>query len=202
MVGKELPLKSCVGSTGAVLFSTIKKYGVSLTPITEKDIETIRCWRNHPEVSRFMFSQDFISPEQQQAWFSSVSQKINECYYMVTFRDQEFGVVYAKSLDNQALYQAKFIEPGLYLDPASQLKSSLLAFAPSLALLDEFFSQGQCEQFTAQVLTENTSALRYNKSLGYVIDSTRSSEEILTMHLSAQQFEQATSKIGGLLSRY
>lgn len=45
---------------------------VSFRSIEERDLETIRQWRNSPEIARNMFSSGIITELQQFAWYESV----------------------------------------------------------------------------------------------------------------------------------
>lgn len=44
-----------------------------LRPATEHDVETIRRWRNHPEVRRNFIYQEEIGPDHHRAWWERVS---------------------------------------------------------------------------------------------------------------------------------
>ena len=43
---------------------------VNLIPLIKEDIELVRSWRNLEEVSKFMYTDDYISKENQEKWGS------------------------------------------------------------------------------------------------------------------------------------
>ena len=43
-----------------------------LRKVTEQDLERVREWRMLPEITRYMYSDPQISPEQQRAWFGRI----------------------------------------------------------------------------------------------------------------------------------
>ena len=45
---------------------------VTFRSIEERDLETIRQWRNSPNIARNMFSSGIITEEQQRVWYDSV----------------------------------------------------------------------------------------------------------------------------------
>lgn len=45
---------------------------VTFRKIEERDLETIRQWRNSPAIARNMFSSGVITEEQQRGWYESI----------------------------------------------------------------------------------------------------------------------------------
>lgn len=45
---------------------------VTFRAIEERDLETLRQWRNTPDIARNMFSSGFITEEMQRGWYESV----------------------------------------------------------------------------------------------------------------------------------
>ena len=43
------------------------RYGIELRPLTDRDLERVRQWRNDPQIAGMMVDQRYISPEQHQA---------------------------------------------------------------------------------------------------------------------------------------
>lgn len=180
----------------------LQGFGVQLKPITQDKIELIRQWRNHPDIASNMFNQNIITKEQQQMWFDLLAQKTDQHYWIISYKSQDIGVASGLSSDNKPLNESKEIIPGLYLAPECRYKYSVLAFSPSLVLLDYFFSFANCESIVAQVFAHNASALRYNESLGYQVESDEINSEnkqIITMRLTQEHFEIAKIKLSKIL---
>ncbi len=146
---------------------TITGYGVTLKPLSEEYLEQVRQWRNHPEVARYMVSQEPISAEQQRAWFAKVSQSDRCAHYLIFFRGEPVGLIYIDAQGDQPLKESQVIEPGMYLASDSPYRGTLLAFCPALALNDYCFEQLGCEKLVARVKQDNRAALRFNEKLGY-----------------------------------
>jgi len=79
----------------------LEGFGVKLTSIVKADIEQIRQWRNHPDISQYMF--DTISKEQQNRWFESLSRRDDLCYLLISYKDTKMGVINAHSADSSKL---------------------------------------------------------------------------------------------------
>lgn len=147
--------------------SVLNAYGVCLREVQYTDIERIRSWRNDPLINNMMFDQTYISVEQQKDWFSYVSSSTYQQHFLIEYKSQAIGIINIKSLDKKmSLGEAKIIEPGLYI-AEPRYRGNVLAFCPSLAVLDYCFEELACEQIVARVLRNNESAIKYNKALGY-----------------------------------
>ena len=147
--------------------SVLNAYGVCLRDVQYNDIEQIRNWRNDPLINSMMFDQNYISIEKQKEWFSDVSSSTFQQHFLIEYKSQAIGIINIKSLDKSlSLAQTKLIEPGLYI-AEPKYRGNVLAFCPSLAVLDYCFEELACEQIVARVLRNNESAIKYNKALGY-----------------------------------
>ncbi|WP_160060471.1 hypothetical protein [Psychromonas sp. L1A2] len=187
----------------------LQGYGIELSEVTEDKIEKIRLWRNHPDIASVMLDKTEITPTQQLAWFDSLACKNDRLYLLISYKGEDIGMISALSVtpnnvstdskpQNLPLSQAEKIAPGLYIEPNSKYKNSVLAFSPSLVFIEYLFKQGCCTELEAQVFEHNESAIRYNKMLGYkegVVDD----QGLLTMTLNIIDFESAKDKLSKIL---
>ena len=65
---------------------------IKLVDVEEKDIELIRQWRNSPEVSSYMYSEDKISEDQQKQWFMKIKNDKSCKYWIVEYNDRQLGL--------------------------------------------------------------------------------------------------------------
>jgi hypothetical protein len=192
----------------------LQGFGIELSEVTEDKIEKIRLWRNHPDIVSVMLDKSIITPTQQKAWFDSLSSKQDRLYLLISYKGEDIGIISALSVttnhspensvtppakkQNLSLSQAEKIAPGLYIEPNSKYKNSVLAFSPSLVFIEYLFKQGCCNELEAQVFDHNESAIRYNKMLGYkegIVDE----QGLLTMTLNISDFESAKDKLSKIL---
>ncbi|AKU16207.1 GNAT family N-acetyltransferase [Luteipulveratus mongoliensis] len=64
-----------------------------LRPATDADQESVRVWRNHPDVQAVSLTQDEITPEMHEQWWAAVKQDPSRLVLMYERRDQPAGVV-------------------------------------------------------------------------------------------------------------
>ena len=79
----------------------LKVEGVSgflLRPITTKDLENLRHWKNEHRES--FFHKDKISSEQQRKWFDEYQKRHHDFMFITELYGQAFGCIGIRKLDN------------------------------------------------------------------------------------------------------
>ena len=93
----------------------MKSLLVHLRPIEEADLAKVRRWRNHPEVSRYMYTQHEVSQAEHLAWFQRSQEDPFRHLLMCEYGGESFGFVNTP-LENPDAQRATW---GFYLDPLS-----------------------------------------------------------------------------------
>lgn len=83
-----------------------------LRPATDRDVEAIRQWRNHPEVRRHFVHTAEITPEQHLAWWNQVSADPASVVLVYEFDGVPAGAVIFRDHDRVA----RTAEWGFFLD--------------------------------------------------------------------------------------
>lgn len=65
---------------------------ITLRDLAQEDIELIRKWRNQPEVSRYMYTDNQITEEQQQKWFDQVKDDSTSKYWVINYNGVDIGL--------------------------------------------------------------------------------------------------------------
>ncbi len=175
----------------------LQGYAVTLRPIQSSDLEQLRQWRNSEPVRQQMLSQQTISVEQQNAWFSKVQRDPAQHHWVIEYKSRPIGSANIKALYASKLDEATTIEPGLYIgDPA--YRQNIIAFAPTLLINDYCFNTLAASQLKAVVKASNQAAMNYNIKLGYKVHS---NHDVCELILTKPAYEQATAMLKQLLSR-
>ena len=177
----------------------IQAYGIELQHLKQDDIELVRQWRNHPEVSRHMLSAEHISPAQQVTWFEQLETAHDRIYYMACYKDEPTAFASVTCGSGDSLANSDILEAAIYLAPDSRCRGTILAFAPALALNDACFEHLPCTRLVARVKTENEAALRFNTQMDY--RETGRDDQLVYMQLEIQDYQTATSQLKQMLSR-
>ncbi len=72
---------------------------IKLVQVEEKDIETIRQWRNSTEVSSYMYNDSKITKEDQAKWFNKISNDLSSQYWIITYKNKKLGLASLTNID-------------------------------------------------------------------------------------------------------
>lgn len=135
---------------------------VTFRPIEEQDLETLRQWRNSPEIARYMFSSDIITQEQQHLWYQSVLKGERGCCWFVESEGQPIG--YA-SLARAERAEDTY-EFGLYIGNQEKAKMGGYGTYILFHILQEAFEKHHAHKVICEVLAFNVAAIRLYKKFG------------------------------------
>lgn len=167
----------------------ICKYGVTLNRLRQEDLEFVREKRNSEEVRRFMEFREEITPEMQQKWFEGID-NFENFYYIIEYQGKRIGLLNDKNMD----WKARTSESGLFLWDESFINTMVPALA-SLCLLEVGFYYLSWNTSYIKVLHDNPTAVKYVKSLGYVLSENQENTDNQMYYLTRQLFETKGKKI-------
>ncbi len=167
-----------------MIVDKIETYGVVLRRLTQDKIEMVRNWRNDLKIQQYMFLNDYITPEMQQAWFARTDNDQNH-YFIMEYDGVEVGLINLKDVD----YEAKRAEWGYFIYE-DKYQNSMLVFQGAFAIFDfAFFTLG-LETIDASIRKTNKRALRMNNALGGVAvrETIRNSEEMFAYEIYKSKY--------------
>lgn len=132
-----------------------------LRPLAEADLDTVRTWRNAPEVRKGMFSTHEITQAEHLAWFARINQDPHVRWCMhEDMQGQADGVVGF----TQYRPEMRTAFWGFYLDPGAQTGAGSRL---GLDGLDHAFSVLNLHKLNAEVIATNERSLRFHQRLGF-----------------------------------
>jgi hypothetical protein len=168
----------------------LKQYGVSLIRVQEKDIELIRYWRNQSDIVNFMEYKNYIFPDAQKKWFTSIDNKLNY-YFIIEFENKKIGLINVKNYDRLA----GFGEGGIFIWDKNYVGSFAAVFS-SLCLLNFMLLKvNVCSKSRVRILSNNDRAIHYNKLLGYKLISGQERELNQLYELDVNDYLQMGEKL-------
>lgn len=140
-----------------------------LRPATEADKESIRVWRNHPEVRAVSLQQDEITPEQHEAWWQAVQDDPSRQVLMYVRHEVPVGVVTFFDLTAEGERPRSGMW-GYYLDNAGLTASGQLL--PAWMQIQRegvryAFGELGLDVLEGEVLDANEAVRRMNKRNGF-----------------------------------
>ena len=168
----------------------VRKYGITLRRLKEKDIELLRQKRNSTAIRNTMHYRGTITSEMQKKWFTSIN-NINDYYLIIKINNSLIGLISATGIDwehNIVNNAGIFIWDNAYLQSPEITQASIL--------FTDFSYYIGLNKIYIRILNDNSRAIAFNKSLGYKIlpeqDNVYNQKYELT---SADIYFNATEKI-------
>jgi UDP-4-amino-4,6-dideoxy-N-acetyl-beta-L-altrosamine N-acetyltransferase len=128
----------------------------------EAQLEQVRAWRNSPDVARFMYTDQEISPQQHRAWFERISRDPSASYWVIELEGHPVGLAnvvdldFAKSSASWAFYIA---------DPRTRGKG--VGQYVEFCVLNCVFEYWNIGTLNCQVLESNPDVTALHLSVGF-----------------------------------
>ncbi len=135
---------------------------IALRDVRQEDKETIRQWRNLPEVAEYMYTDHYITPEEHEKWFVGVFKDTTRKHFIITYAQKDVGTVDFYNIDNQN----KRCYWAFYLASADTRGKGIGGLVEKLAL-KYVFEQLQFNKLCCEVLKFNESVIELHKSFGF-----------------------------------
>jgi UDP-4-amino-4,6-dideoxy-N-acetyl-beta-L-altrosamine N-acetyltransferase len=130
-------------------------------------------WRNHPNIRKWMFTQDLIALDNHLNYIDSLSSKKDREYFLVKQHNQAVGVIDFTNIDKKRLT----VEFGLYVKPNLKGIGSLLM----QEIVDYAFNTLKMQTLISEVFEENSLAIKLYKKFNF--RSIIKKENIIVMEL-------------------
>lgn len=145
---------------------TLSQCNITLRPVEETDIESLRCWRNDSANAKYIRALPYITPQMQREWFEAYLKDDDHVMFAALRAGELIGSV---SLYDRYGEEAQF---GRLLigNPTARGKGCAAAIT-SLCLKAGFETLG-LSRIYASVHTNNLPALKTYVRVGFLIDGT------------------------------
>lgn len=171
----------------------IKKYGITLSRITEKDIELIRKKRNSSFVKRHMIYRETITSDMQKKWFKSVNNDRN-VYFLILHGKKKIGLTNSANIN----WKRKSAEGGIFLWESEYVGTPIPLIA-SLISFELFFNVFKLKYCYIKVLKDNQNAIRFNEMFGFKRLGENEGENYYDYCLFSGDYEKNISKTKNLI---
>ncbi len=137
----------------------------NLRTIEIDDIQLIRFWRNLDHINSRMVIKDVIDFDTQRNWFESLNPEKTK-YYIYSYEKKDIGLATISKID----YKNKTFEGGIQCGDTNYLGHWINIWA-CIKIYNLAFFDLKMETAFAKILSNNDSALRLNKTIGYEFTS-------------------------------
>jgi UDP-4-amino-4,6-dideoxy-N-acetyl-beta-L-altrosamine N-acetyltransferase len=143
----------------------IHNHGITLVPLSNSNLELLRCWRNSDFVKQYMQFQGNITESQQIKWFEELDERLVR-YFLIKESDCLVGCCNIKNIDSDK----GTAEGGVFVSEEKYL-GTLIPIKAIFTLYDWFFSNTTVRIIKAEIVKTNKRAIRFNKGVGFVVHS-------------------------------
>ena len=133
-----------------------------LRDVRAEDKEAIRQWRNSPDVSRYMYTDQKITEEEHERWFHNAMRDTSRKYWII-MRDREaIGLVNLYDIDekNRRCFWALYISD-------ENVRSKGVGGFVEYKVMNYVFDDLEYNKLCCEALSNNTRAINFYKSFGF-----------------------------------
>jgi UDP-4-amino-4,6-dideoxy-N-acetyl-beta-L-altrosamine N-acetyltransferase len=139
------------------------------------DSETVRRWRNKPEVARYMYNQHEIGVEEHERWFRHMLTDSSVRYWMIVCDGEDVGVANLVNIDQEA----RSCSWAFYLG-SDTVRGRGLGRVVEWFVLNYVFEQMKFAELHCEVLTTNQPVINLHKTFGFRLNPEK------TKHVSTE----------------
>lgn len=133
----------------------------NFTILDKQTVEIIRKFRNHPEIRKWMYSDNLITKREHQKFIRSLRNDRKNIYFLAQKNSTYLGVLSIRRIDikNRNAYF------GIYTNPEEKIKEAGKLLGK--ALLKLAFEYLKLHTLKLEVLDNNEKAIKFYKKLGF-----------------------------------
>jgi len=137
---------------------------IKLLPISQKDIEQLRHWRNDGNLTKYLSKIDYITKEKQSIWYQKDLEN-KDCYSFAIHETNELNGI----IGSVALYHfdKKCVEFGRLIIGNTHARRRGYGYLATALCLQVAFEEFNVDEVVAYVYEENISALSSYKKAGF-----------------------------------
>ena len=138
------------------------KNDIVLRPLTDEDLEMVRQWRNSPDISRYMYTDNYISEDDQIAWFERIKNNPTCQYWIIEYERKSLGVVSVTEINKT--YDSCFW--AFYLGDTS-VRGAGIGAKVEFHILEYVFNDLQLNKLRCEVLVSNEKVIKMHEKFGF-----------------------------------
>lgn len=135
---------------------------ITLIPLNETHLEKVRLWRNSEDVSKYMYTSEEISAEQQQNWYNKIKHDSTQKYWVINYEGKDLGLasIYSIKPSFKSCYWA------FYLGDSS-VRGAGIGAKVEYNILKTVFEEMQFNKLLCEVFVFNESVIKMHEKFGF-----------------------------------
>jgi UDP-4-amino-4,6-dideoxy-N-acetyl-beta-L-altrosamine N-acetyltransferase len=128
--------------------------------VTENDLDMLLCWRNHPDVSRYMFTQHEIGQIEHRNWFNKAN--LDESRHLLIVEEEMQAIGYVQF--NQVA-EGGIAHWGFYVRPDANKGTG---YKLGSVAIKHAFVNLRLHKVCGQAIASNLASIAFHQRLGFV----------------------------------
>ncbi|MES2680267.1 MAG: UDP-4-amino-4,6-dideoxy-N-acetyl-beta-L-altrosamine N-acetyltransferase [Bacteroidota bacterium] len=135
---------------------------IKLIPLSAEDLETVRNWRNSPEVAAYMYTDNFITEEQQKNWFAGIQKNPSVKCWVIEYEGKKLGLASITDI-NTALGSCSW---AFYLGDTS-IRGAGIGGKVEYNVMRYVFEELNLNKLRCEVFVFNDSVIKMHEKFGF-----------------------------------
>lgn len=134
-----------------------------LRAVTDRDLELMRSWRNHPDIASKMYTRHTISAEEHRTWWARTSERDDQAFFIYECGEEPLGVVGFTQIDerNSNCFWAFYASPSAPRGTGSRME---------FLALEHVFRTLRLHKLSCEVLAFNEPVIGLHKKFGFQVE--------------------------------
>jgi len=139
-----------------------KMIDIQFIPLSEAHLEMVRVWRNSESVSKYMYTSDYISEDQQLRWYNRIKNDDSQKYWIIKKEDFEIGLI-----------SLNFIKPSFktaywaFYIGDDNARDSGIGAKIEFKFLNYYFDELRFNKLMCEVLLYNDKVIKLHEKFGF-----------------------------------
>lgn len=136
---------------------------IKLIEMTEENLELVRSWRNSTEISKYMYTDQTISKDEQLNWFNNIiKDNPSHEYKMIVEEEENIGLLYITNID----LKNSRCTWGFYLSPDYPKGKGIGSYVEYL-VVEYIFNELKLSKICCEVLDFNKPVMKLHSKFGF-----------------------------------
>lgn len=135
---------------------------IKLVDLTEYDLEIVRNWRNSESVAQYMYTETYITQEQQIKWFQKINSDKSCKYWIIEFENKKLGLASITGIDKtlSSCYWA------FYLGDTST-RGAGIGGKVEFNVIEYVFNELKLNKLRCEVFVSNEKVIKLHEKFGF-----------------------------------
>ncbi|AWL30335.1 UDP-4-amino-4,6-dideoxy-N-acetyl-beta-L-altrosamine N-acetyltransferase [Acinetobacter defluvii] len=136
---------------------------IILKPLSASDLELVRNWRNSSDVSKYMYTDTYITEENQKKWFNKAKDDPTSKYWIIEYQEKPLGLASISEI-NRNLSSCFW---AFYLGDTS-VRGAGIGSKVEFNIIEYVFNELNLNKLRCEVFSFNEKVIAMHEKFGFV----------------------------------